>query len=83
MPADERILGADDDEVDVFARASASTASASPAARPGSSCASRAMPSLPGAASTRVDARAPRDLPGERVLASAAAEDQDPHRVSS
>ena len=39
----------------------------------------RAMPALPGRAPHALDPRAPAELPGQRVLAAAAADDEDPH----
>ena len=43
------------------------------------SAGSRAVPALPGATNTLRDARRLRELPGQRVLAAAAADDQDVH----
>ncbi len=80
---DERIFGADDDEVDLFAlrerdhRIGVTGFHGREATR---------LPRDRVAAGRREhagDARTPRDLPGERMLASATAEDQHPHRVSS
>ena len=40
---------------------------------------SRAVPALPGATRTSIDARRLRELPGQRVFAAAAADDEDFH----
>ena len=43
------------------------------------SAASRAVPALPGATNTLRHARALRELPRQRVLAAAGADDEDVH----
>ena len=81
MPRDERALGTDDGQVDVLVRSriaaepSMSSAAMSTLRTLGSS----AVPALPGATKTSCDPRRLRALPGERVFAAAAADDQDFH----
>ena len=76
----ERQLGSDDREID---RARARRTRAAPsgsAASTGTRSATRDMPGLPGAQTIAVDAGLAREPPGERVLAAAGADDQNPHR---
>ena len=76
-PRHQRRLGADDHQVDVAAPAAKP---ASPVGVVDADSTQRGVardPGLPGAAYSVLDERALRDLPGERVLAAAAADEQD------
>ena len=76
----QRRLGADDGELRRCSRCANATSSGIAGRRatlvsPGS----RAVPALPGATNTVRDARRLRELPRQRVLAAAAADDEDVH----
>ena len=80
-PGDERCLRADDDEVDAKLPAEREQ----PLRIAGTNRVAFAEardPGVPGRGVERFEARALRELPGERVLATAGPDDQDPHAPS-
>ena len=79
-PRDQRPLGTDDREADAFGRASATSPAMSVAATGAlRHFGSSAVPALPGATRTSVTRGGLRELPGQRMLAAAAADDEDLH----
>ena len=78
---DQRRLGADHHETDRLARQKAAIAAWSPGSR-ATLVPHCAVPGLPGAMKSRSHRELPSELPGERVLAPARADEKDVHGLS-
>ena len=76
---DERRLRTDDDEVDLQLAGERRAALRRPPAAPDGSRASAAIPGFPGAQCSASSSGLLGDLPGERVLATARSDDENPH----
>ena len=78
----ERQLGTDDGEIDALALGErGERVGIAPTSIGDERARSAAMPALPGRADDRADSRLARELPGERVLAAAAADDEHLHAI--